>query len=119
MSKVMVHNTHGKDDAERASLAFVVGNTALSSGQETIMLLTIDGVWLSTHGYTDGLQADGFAPVGEMIANFVNNGGQLWVCGACMKPRGITAEQLIEGAQMVGAATAVEAMVNGANTISF
>jgi predicted peroxiredoxin len=119
MCKVMVHNTHGKDDAERASLAFVVGNTALSSGQEAIMLLTIDGVWLSTHGYTDGLQADGFAPVGEMIANFVNNGGQLWVCGACMKPRGITAEQLIEGAQMVGAATAVEAMVNGANTISF
>jgi hypothetical protein len=36
-----------------------------------------------------------------------------------MKPRDITAEQLIEGAQMVGAATAVEAMVNGANTISF
>ena len=119
MSNVMVHNRHGKDDVERATLAFVVGNAALSSGQEAIMLLTIDGVWLATHGYTDGLEADGFAPIGEMIANFIKNGGQLWVCGACMKPRSITIEQLIEGAQMVGAATAVEAMVNGANTISF
>ncbi len=119
MSKIMVHNTHGKDDVERASLAFVVGNTALSSGQDTIVLLTIDGVWLATPGYTNGLEADGFAPIKETIDSFIKNGGQLWVCGACMKPRDITAEQLIEGAQMVGAATAVEAMVNGANTISF
>lgn len=119
MSKIMVHNTHGEDDVERATLAFVVGNAALSSGQEATVLLTIEGVWLATPGYTDGLEANGFAPIKEVIGSFIKSGGQLWVCGACMKPRGITAEQLIEGAQMVGAATAVEAMVNGANTISF
>jgi predicted peroxiredoxin len=119
MSKIMVHNTHGKDDVERATLAFVVGNTALSSGQEAILLLTIDGVWLGTHGYADGLQADGFAPLKEVIENFAKNGGEIWVCGACAKPRNITAKQLIEGAQMVGAATAVEALANGAQTMSF
>jgi len=119
MSNIMVHNTHGKDDVERATLAFVVGNSALTSGQNAILLLTIDGVWLATHGYTDGLQADGFAPLKEVIDGFVKNGGEIWVCGACSKPRNIAAEQLIEGAQMVGAATAVEAMVNGAQTMSF
>ena len=81
MSKIMVHNTHGKDDVERATLAFVVGNTALTSGQEAILLLTIDGVWLGTQGYTDGLQADGFAPLKELIENFAKNGGEIWVCG--------------------------------------
>jgi predicted peroxiredoxin len=30
MGKIMVNNTHGKDDVERATLAFVVGNAALS-----------------------------------------------------------------------------------------
>ena len=119
MGKIMIHNTHGKDDLERASLAFVVGNAALSSGQEATLLLTIDGVWLATSGYTDGLQADGYAPLGELVANFIRNGGNVWVCGACMKPRNILVEQLIERAQMVGAATAVEAMVNGANVLSF
>jgi len=119
MSKIMVHNTHGKDDVERATLAFVVGNTALTSGQEAILLLTIDGVWLGTHGYADGLQVDGFAPLNELIENFAGNGGEIWVCGACAKPRNITAEQLIEGAQMVGAATAVENLANGAQTLSF
>jgi len=119
MSKVMIHTTHGKDDVERASLAFVVANAALSSGQEATFLLTIDGVWLATRGFADGLQADGFAPLGELMANFIKNSGKVWVCGACMKPRNITAEQLIEGAQVAGAATVVEAMITGSHTLSF
>jgi uncharacterized protein len=119
MAHVMVNNTCGKDNVERASLSFVVGNTALNSGQVATVLLTIEGVWVATRGYTDGLQADGFAPLNELVRQFVANGGQLWACGACCKPRGITQEQLTEGAQIVGAATAVEAMVNGAQTLSF
>jgi predicted peroxiredoxin len=119
MGKVLIHTTHGKEDIERASLAFVVANAALSSAQESILLLTIDGVWLGTRGGADGLQANGFLPIAELIANFLKNGGKLWVCGACMKPRDITPEHLIEGAQVVGAATAVEAMVTGAQTLTF
>lgn len=119
MGHIMVHNTHGKDDLERASLAFVVANTALNSNQQTTVLLTIEGVWIATQGYVDGLQANGFAALSDLISQFVANGGKLWVCGACAKPRGITQEQLIGGAQIVGAATAVEALVNGAQTLSF
>ena len=87
MGHVMVHNTHGKDDIERASLTFVVGNTALSSSQRTTVLLTIEGVWVATKGYADNLQANGFAPLSDLVQQFVTNGGELWVCGACAKPR--------------------------------
>jgi predicted peroxiredoxin len=114
----MVHNTHGKDHVERASLALVVGNTALTSGQEATLLLTIEGVWIATKGYTNTLQAEGFAPLQELIQKFVQNEGSIWVCGACAKPRNITENDLIEGAKIIGAATAVEAMVNGAQTLS-
>ena len=119
MGQIMVHNTHGKDDVERASLTFVVANTALNSKQETMVLLTIEGVWVATKGYTDGLQANGFAPLSELIQQFVTNGGTVWVCGACAKPRNIVQEQLIGGAKIVGAATAVEALVGGAQSLSF
>lgn len=118
MGHVMIHCTHGKEAVERASLAFVVGSTALNSNQRSTVLLTIEGVWTATQGYSDGLQAHGFAPLNELMQQFVSNGGELWVCGACAKPREITQEQLIEGAQIIGAATAVEAMVNGAQTLS-
>ena len=119
MGHVMIHNTRGKDDVERASLAFLVGNVALNSGQEATLLLTIEGVWVATQGYADGLQANGFDPLSELVQKFAANSGQIWVCGACAKPRGITQEQLVTGAQIVGAATAVEALVNGAQTLSF
>lgn len=97
----------------------MVANTALSSNQRTTVLLTIDGVWIATQGYTDGMQANGFAPVSELMNQFVTNGGEIWVCGACAKPRRITEEQLVDGAQIIGAATAVEALVNGAQSLSF
>jgi predicted peroxiredoxin len=119
MAQVMLHNTHGKDDIERASLAFLVGNVARNSNQEATVLLTIEGVWVATKGYTNGLQANGFAPLSELIQQFVAAGGRVWVCGACAKPRNITQADLVEGAEIIGAATAVEALVNGAQTLSW
>ncbi len=119
MTQVMVNNTNGKDNVERASLSFVVGNTALTAGQEAIVLLTIEGVRVATKGYADELQAEGFSPLKDLISQFIQNKGKVWVCGACAKPRQITSSDLIEGAEIVGAATAVEAMVNGARTLSF
>lgn len=118
MAHILVYNAHGKDDVERASLAFVVGNTALTAGQEATVVLTTEGVWLLTQGYTEGLQANGFPPLGELVQKFLSSGGRLWACGSCTKPRGIAQEHLIEGAQIVGAATIVEAIVNGAQTLS-
>jgi uncharacterized protein len=118
MAHVMIHNTHGKEDIERVSLTFVIANTALSSSQQTTVLLTVEGVWVATRGYADGLQANGFAPLSELVQQFIANGGELWVCGACAKPRNITQEQLLDGARIIGAATAVEALVNGAQTLS-
>ena len=49
------------------SLAVVVGKTALNSGQEAELLLTIDEVWIATKGYSDNLQADGFEPLGKLL----------------------------------------------------
>ena len=119
MGKVMIHNTHGKEDIERASLAFVVANTALNAGQEATVLLSIEGVCVATNGYTDGMQAKGFEPLGELVRKTIQNGGQVWVCGACAKPRGIGERNLVEGARIVGATSAVEALVGGAQTLSF
>ena len=45
--------------------------------------------------------------------------GSVWLCGACTKPRGITAEQLREGVTIVGAAKVVEEIVEGARTVAF
>lgn len=116
---VMTNCTHGREDPERATLPFIVGNVAASAGRPAIVLLTIEGVWLATKGYAEDIHEEGFQPLGEVMDSFVANGGRIWACGACTKPRGITDEQLIDGAKIVTAATVVEAMVKGASTLGF
>lgn len=118
-AKILVNCTHGKEDAERATLSFVVGNVAATADQETVVLLTIEGVRLATKGYADDIQKEGFQPLAEVMRSFAANGGQVWVCGACAKPRGIGQTDLIDGARLVTAANAVEYMAAGASTLSF
>jgi predicted peroxiredoxin len=119
MTSLLVHCTHGKEDPERATLAFIVGNVAASADQEVVVLLTIEGVWLATPGYADEIHKEGFPALGEVIQSFVANGGQIWACGTCAKPRGIGEEQLIAGAKIVTAANVVERLVGGATTLDF
>lgn len=119
MAKLLVQCTHGKDDPERATLAFVVGNVAATADQETVLLLTIDGVWLATRGYADTIHKEGFQPLREVMRSFVDNGGQIWACGACTKPRGITEQDMVEEARIVTAANVVEYLVSGAASLDF
>jgi len=119
MAKLLINCTHAGDDPERATLSFVVGNVAASAEKETIVLLTIEGVWLATSGYADRIHKEGFQPLSDVMRSFVENGGQIWACGACAKPRGITEKDLIPGARIVTAANVVEQLVSGAASIDF
>jgi predicted peroxiredoxin len=119
MAKLLINCTHGREDAERATLPFVVGNVAASADQEVIVLLTIEGVWNATRGYADDICKEGFQPLQEVMQSFVSNGGQIWACGACAKPRGITDADLVDGARIVTAASAAEYLASGASSLSF
>ena len=113
MPRFMAQSTHGRDDPERATLPFIVANVAASADQEAIVLLTIDGVWLATKGYADDIHHEGMPPLREVLASLLANGGQIWACGACTKPRGITEEHLIEGARIISAVDFVAELASG------
>jgi predicted peroxiredoxin len=120
MAKFLINCTHGAEDPERATLSFIVGNVAASADQEAVVLLTIDGAWLAKQGAADGVQKDGFPALKEVMQQFVGNGGQIWVCGTCTKPRGITEADLIEGASIVTAAFVVQHLAQGGvNTMDY
>lgn len=120
MSDKLIFNcTYGKDSPERATLPFVAANVAAAAGQEAIVLCTIDAVWLGTEGGTDGVAQPGLPVLSDLYGEFIGNGGQVWLCGACTKPRGIAEEHLTKGTTIVGAAKVVEEMINGAKSIAF
>jgi predicted peroxiredoxin len=119
VNRFLVNATHGAEDPERAILPFVVGNVAATADQEAVVLLTIEGVWLATKGYAAETHHEGFPPLCEVLEAFVTNGGQIWACGACTKPRSISDVDLIAGAKIVTAANVVEYLVGGVAALSF
>ena len=113
MARMLFHCTHGQEDPERATLPFVAANVAAQAGQDAIVLLTIEGAWLGRRGGADGIAVNGLPRLPDLITEFVDGGGTIWACGACTKPRGITEDQRVKGAQIVGAATIVEEIAAG------
>jgi predicted peroxiredoxin len=118
-AKLIFNCTYGKEDAERATLPFVAANIAATAGQDSVVLCTVEAVWLGTDGGTDGVAADGLPALVVLYREFVAHGGHVWLCGACTKPRGIGEDHLADGATIVGAARVVEEIVNGARTVAF
>lgn len=120
MSKRMMFNcTHGAESPERAILPFVAANVAATAGLEALVVCTIEAVRLGTKGGADGVASEGLPLLADLLAEFVASGGQVWLCAACTKPRGITEEQLAPGVKIVGAAKIVETIAEGATPIAF
>ena len=119
MSERLIFNcTHGAQEPERATLPFIAANVAAIAGQKATVVCTIDAVWLGTDGGREGIAPDGLPVLDTLYTDFIANGGEVWLCQSCTKPRGITEDQLSEGATIQGAARFVEELVNGAKAIS-
>jgi len=113
MARFLAQSTHGRNDPERATLPFIVANVAASADQETIVLLTIEGVWLATKGYAEQVHHEGMPPLSEVVSSLLASGGEIWACGACTKPRGIVDADLIEGARIISAPEFVAELASG------
>ncbi|MCA8977724.1 MAG: DsrE family protein [Planctomycetes bacterium] len=119
MSKFCVSLTYAKNDADKATVAFVVANAAAASEKETVVFLSTEAVRLCQQGYADDVHEPGFAPLGELMANFVKAGGTIWVCSPCFKRRELDEGKLIPGAAIVGGAKLVEFLQDGAPCVSY
>lgn len=117
--KFCVNLTHSKNDCDRATVAFVVANAALGSDKETMVFLSIEGVRLACNGYADDIHEEGFMPLKELIINFVEAGGKIFVCSPCFKKRGLDENNLISGVTIVGGAKLVEFLSDGAAAVSY
>lgn len=111
--------TNAKNDTDKATVAFVVANAAVASDKETLVFLSTEGVRLGVKGYADDIHEEGFAPLRELMANFVKAGGKIYVCSPCFKKRALDEKNLVDGATIVGGAKLVEFLSDGAPAISY
>lgn len=119
MSKLLVNLSSGAESLDKASVAFVVANAGLAGEQETAIFLSVEAVRLAQQGYANDLHTEGFKPMKELIETFVQGGGKLWVCPPCAGTRGVTEDNMIEGAVFAGGGALVEFLSQGAGSVSY
>ena len=117
--KFLVSLTSAKNDPDKATVGFVVANAAVASGQDTVIFLNVEGAYLAAKGYANDIHEEGFAPLKQLMDQFIEAGGTLWVCSPCVKKRNLNEEDLIEGATIVGGAKVVEFLSQGAASITY
>jgi predicted peroxiredoxin len=117
--KFCVSLTFAKNDTDKATVAFVVANAALGSNQDTLVFLSTEAVRLGVKGYSDDIHEEGFAPLKQLMDNYIAGGGKIFVCSPCFKKRALDESKLIDGAQIVGGAKLVEFLSQGAASVSY
>lgn len=110
--------THGIDH-ELSSVAFTIANGGLTAELEVGIFLTSAGVDLARRHALDTTRVAPLEPLAQLVGDFVRRGGTLWACTPCVKARGYSQEDLIEGTIIVGASVMHERIKAGAVTLSF
>ncbi|MBV1903554.1 MAG: DsrE family protein [Marinosulfonomonas sp.] len=113
MTDILINNSFGKDDTAKASVPFIVGGASAARDGQTAMFLTHGAIYTATKGGNEGVRAEGFAPLEDLVQGYIGNGGILWVCKACADAKGVTADDLIEGAEIAGAGHILGFLDNG------
>lgn len=116
--ELVVLMTRGTDH-ELSSVGFTIACGGLTAGMRVYAFLTSSAVDLVRRRAADLTHVPPLDPLRTMIEDFVKRGGTIWACPPCVKARGYTQEDLIEGVTIQGASAMHERLKAGAATLSF
>jgi predicted peroxiredoxin len=103
LAKVVINLATGLEDAERVTVAFLVGGAAAEQGKQVVMFLTKDAVRLGIPGEAEGVACDGCPPLERLFQQYAENGGELFVCPICFSSRKLDGTELVGSAKLAGA----------------
>lgn len=101
--KVVINLSTGAEDPELVTVAFLMADSALSSGKEVVMFLTREAVRLAIVGEAARLAVPGYRPVDGLVTAVAEAGGELHCCPPCFKARGLDEASLAPNAKVSGA----------------
>lgn len=115
--KYLINCQEGANHVERATISFILAVTA-SKTNEAAVFITSDAAQLCVKGGANGLVSEGLEPLSDLINQFVNNGGKIWLCPVCARVKGITEADLIEGVEISGAPKTIAFLASGGQVLA-
>jgi predicted peroxiredoxin len=83
------------------------------------IFLSSAGVDLVRRRAADTTQVNPLEPLSRLIKDFLARGGTIWACTPCVKSRGYSDADLLDGVIVSGASVMHERIKAGAATLSF
>jgi predicted peroxiredoxin len=116
---LIVKATAGADAPERCAQAFTVAATAIAAGAPVSLWLTGESAWYALPDRAAEFELPHSAPLADLLAAILA-GGTVTLCTQCAARRGITAEDVLDGVRIAGAATFVEeCLADGAQALVY
>jgi predicted peroxiredoxin len=117
--ELVVLMTRGTDH-ELSSVGFTIANGGMTAGfKKVTVFLTSSAVDLARRRAIDMTHGPPLDPLAELVKDFLRRGGRLLACTPCVKARGYTQEDLIEGTEITGASVIHGLLLAGAASLSF
>ncbi len=101
--KVLVNLATGLEDGERVLVAFLVATAALSQGKQVVVWATKDAVRLGLSGEMNGVVCKDCPPLERLLEQFLEGGGELWLCPICLNARDLQDAERVAGVKVAGA----------------
>ncbi|TSA13725.1 MAG: peroxiredoxin [Betaproteobacteria bacterium] len=106
-------------DHELSSVAFTIACGGITAGLKVCAFLTSSAVDLVRRRSIDMTHVQPLDPLKTMIEDFIKRGGMVVACPPCVKARGYTQEDFIDGVTIAGASVIHEKFKAGAASLSF
>ena len=116
--KIVYLQTSGTDTPERLYAPFILATTAAAMGQEPIVYFFIKGITAVKKGEAEKIRIGEFPRLSEVIDQAVGAGVKLMVCEQSCMLLGLDRGDFIEPAQVVGAATLNDIVLDADAVIS-
>jgi len=117
--KVLINLATGMEDAERVLVAFLVATAAAAQGKQVVVWATKDAVRLGLPGELQGVVCKDCPPLERLWQQFVDGGGELWLCPVCLNARDLGDAEKVGDAKVAGATPMWEWAGNDTTVFSY
>ena len=102
----------GHGNPAKVTVALTMAVNALQKGYSATVILMVEAVELGQPGAPDDMDIGApFRPVKDLWADFLELGGQVAICGACLQHNGFTPEQMDPRYTIITAPEVVDLMM--------
>lgn len=115
--RVLIAQSNGIGNAERAYATFLFAKAAQSMGKEVTIFLLMDGVSMARQGNAAVVKHPAFDRLDRLMDEVIRGGATVYACEMSAKFRGIGEADLVKGVRLAGAATYIQLLSDPANAV--